>query len=124
MDMIERVAKAIMRADTEGNPRFDYEEWIGKGWRHYASQARAAIAAMREPTDEMVRQCMDTGHTRDDACGSCADAEAAWQAMAEAALQLYESTGKQSYLEDAKKWVATLDAALNETKSTTKGEVA
>ena len=102
MDMIERVAKAIMRADTEGNPRFDYEEWtgkewIGKEWRHYASQAREAIAAMREPTDEMVRQCMvytqcmDTGHTRD-------DAEGAWQAM--------------------------IDAALNETKSTTKGEVA
>lgn len=49
--MIERVARAIMRADTEGNPRFDYEEWIGKEWPHYASQARAAIAAMREPSN-------------------------------------------------------------------------
>ena len=86
MDMIERVAVAINKAYACMLLHDDYDPDL---------LARAAIAAMREPTDEMVRQCMvytqymDTGHTRD-------DAEAAWQAM--------------------------IDAALNETKSTTKGE--
>ena len=73
MDMIERVAKAINDAMLQHG---DYKP---------DELARAAIAAMREPTDEMVRQCMvytqcmDTGHTRD-------DAEGAWQAMIDAAL--------------------------------------
>jgi hypothetical protein len=75
-NMIERVAKAILAEHTES--MFDIF--------HARVYARAAIAAMREPTDEMVRQCMvytqcmDTGHTRD-------DAEGAWQAMIDAALE-------------------------------------
>ncbi len=41
-DIIERVARAIVAADTMGSE----------------AQARAAIAAMREPTDVMVRRAV------------------------------------------------------------------
>lgn len=48
--MIERVADAIMRAD-DGNPA--YREI-------YLRSARAAIEAMREPTDAMTAEGGDT----------------------------------------------------------------
>lgn len=42
-EMVERVAEAIMRVDADGKIS-DYYKW-----------ARAAIEAMREPTEEMRR---------------------------------------------------------------------
>lgn len=45
MDIIERVARAIAEAEQE-----DFME----DYSRYIANARAAIAAMREPTEEMV----------------------------------------------------------------------
>jgi hypothetical protein len=42
MNMIEKVARAIN--DAEG---------FGNGWQYYCKTAKAAIEAMREPTEEM-----------------------------------------------------------------------
>jgi hypothetical protein len=54
-EMIERVARAI-RAETRGIPD-DGSPIVGDGADYvgiYTDVARAAIAAMREPTDRMV----------------------------------------------------------------------
>jgi len=46
-EMVKRVAMAICEASGVGSdPALD--------WRHYERQARAAIEAMREPTEEMI----------------------------------------------------------------------
>jgi hypothetical protein len=55
MEMVERVARAICKADgrdpdsdfTSGNATFP-------AWQAYQSRARAAIEAMREPTEAMI----------------------------------------------------------------------
>jgi hypothetical protein len=55
-EMIKRVAKAMFRA-LDADPRF-----VGRadltpehpGWRQYCCQARAAIEAIREPTDDVL----------------------------------------------------------------------
>lgn len=56
-EMVERVARAIAE-DQDGME--DY-------WDAYVNAARAAIAAMREPTDKMIEASLDdawTAHTR------------------------------------------------------------
>ena len=82
-DMIERVAVAINQAMLLHD---DYDPDL---------LARAAIAAMREPTEEMLTAGDD--HT-----------------------DRYDSE-EDDFLNG---WRAAIDAALSETKSTTKGEVA
>lgn len=52
--MIERVARAIF------SDRYPDEDWKEYQKRDYCGHARAAIEAMREPTDAMV----DSGHSR------------------------------------------------------------
>lgn len=54
MTMIERVAKVLCKFDT-GNDQ---------NWENNKYQAKAAIAAMREPTDEMMKVC-ETSFVRD-----------------------------------------------------------
>jgi hypothetical protein len=66
-EMVERVAKALARADhlrpitpdddsAELDWNFDLTRW-DRG--SYLAKARAAIVAMREPTDAMVNTAMD-----------------------------------------------------------------
>jgi hypothetical protein len=51
MEMVEKVARALCRLD--GHP--ENATMDGKPlWRDYEPEARAAIAAMREPTPEML----------------------------------------------------------------------
>jgi hypothetical protein len=50
-EMVERVARALCRAD--GNPGKPETE-IDIIWHAWINPARAAIAAMREPTEAMV----------------------------------------------------------------------
>ena len=85
-DMIERVAREIHDA-MEAFDVFDdaRDEWM-KG-------ARAAIAAMREPTESMRRK-----------------------------LWLYGNHPDKEFVMDGGMWREMIDAALEETKSTTKGE--
>ncbi len=68
-DMVERVAIAISLADDDGLRA----ETIAS---YYRALARAAIAAMREPTDAMVREG-----------GPYATSLHCWRAMIDAALQ-------------------------------------
>ena len=59
-DMIERVARAICRArDFErhsGSERNDgdWSRYEDVNWKNHEQEARAAIAAMREPTEAMM----------------------------------------------------------------------
>lgn len=55
-EMIDRVAKAICRAEigSIGPYGFDLEETGQQSAAHWRSLARAAIAAMREPTQVML----------------------------------------------------------------------
>ena len=48
MEMVERVARAICCAE-----RMNPDDKLG-GWIHWQDAARAAIAAMREPTEHMM----------------------------------------------------------------------
>lgn len=55
-EMIERVAKAMFRA-LDADPRFIERADLTPGhpaWKQYCCQARAAITAMREPTEAMI----------------------------------------------------------------------
>jgi hypothetical protein len=85
MDMVERVAKAIA-TKALGEVGRDYDPFAVQKCIPYA---RAAIEAMREPTEEMFK----AGDLHD-----TYDFTVAWRPM--------------------------IDAALEETKPTTKGEVA
>jgi hypothetical protein len=88
--MIERVAKALcaqaVANDRDDGGKLGLVEWdlCEEGGRmDYRSEARAAIAAMRKPTDAMVEagQATECEHGEMN-CG----AAAAWQAMIDAAL--------------------------------------
>jgi hypothetical protein len=57
MDMVERVARALYKAyaiEIGYSPEAAEQEAEGM-WPEWVSEARAAIAAMLEPTKEMVR---------------------------------------------------------------------
>ena len=56
-EMVERVARAIAQADEQnGGPPYDWRIAQGKHVKeHLFDQARAAIEAMREPTEEMMK---------------------------------------------------------------------
>lgn len=87
--MIERVARAI--CGTTSGTGDDHQ------WKMFLDEARAAIEAMREPTDAILAATEDvvTGHD-DFACGDGTlylsypgfheYAKTAWQAMIDAAL--------------------------------------
>jgi hypothetical protein len=71
-DMIERVARAIFIAAKENS---------SASWEGHIPEARAAIAAMREPTEEM----MLAGERADEPLDS--PAYTTWRAMIDAALK-------------------------------------
>jgi len=80
--MIERVARGMYEAQVGASVPEDlwavtlaHPAFVGT-----LATARAAIAAMREPTDEMVTQCANTGHLPDDAV-------VVWQRMIDEALK-------------------------------------
>jgi len=82
--MVERVAQALCRKQfpeggfTLEGKMIPREEWVGRNWHFYVPLARAAIEAMREPTEEMIDACGN---------GECAKwAPGAWTAMISAAL--------------------------------------
>lgn len=59
VEMIERVARALVRraCPPGGEAQFPYvsaDEWERKNWRDHTDAARAAIEAMREPSDGMI----------------------------------------------------------------------
>lgn len=54
MDIIERVARAICQANQVEPDSDSQTDGNACQWEDYAEDARAAIAAMREPTDAMI----------------------------------------------------------------------
>lgn len=84
--MVERVARALARQQVMRNMRWDedsgrgglppdrIEAAVGHAWRDYATDARAVIAAMREPSLAIRKVC------------SFEAAEITWPAMIDAAL--------------------------------------
>lgn len=55
MTLIEKVARALAAHSWElGGNDHSKEPFVNRRWPHYVGQARAAIEAMREPTNKMV----------------------------------------------------------------------
>lgn len=93
-EMVERVARRICRAaimgvrTIEGEPNLAesgmLDRLVEDKWEAYAPIARAAIEAMREPTNEMIAAGYDeekVGYGPDGV-----PAELVWEAMIDAAL--------------------------------------
>lgn len=65
MNMIEKVARGIATKHYE--KRFhpskieQIKANVDANWNIFIEEAKAAIAAMREPTEEMIESCMLTG---------------------------------------------------------------
>ena len=76
MTMIERVARAIYRHQCELNHYADKWDEVNKPY--FIGFARAAIAAMREPSEEMVQAAVRT---------TGGFPKPAWHAMIDAALE-------------------------------------
>ena len=76
-EMIERVARALAIADGMHPEAVSNGEDAVPVWTLYVDDARAAIEAMREPTDVMV----DAGYAV-----TVDDETEVWQAMIDAAL--------------------------------------
>lgn len=77
-EMVERVARALYAVNTGGAASWEdeapeFQQWV-------CEQARAAIAAMREPTEAMVEE----GASEIRAAGG---PEFVWRAMIDAALK-------------------------------------
>ena len=84
-DMIERVAKALYERNFDGKRA---EPSIEPQWSIYTADARAAIAAMRECTPEMLDAGSAAhpagGYTRGTLLNDIIECE--WRAMVDAAL--------------------------------------
>lgn len=87
-EMVERVAQAIALASNGGT----WDDWYNDEQREFhRKRARAAIEAMREPTEDMWKAGLATGHVGGigDNGGlepNDFDPEEVWPAMIDAAL--------------------------------------
>lgn len=77
-EMVERVARAIAGAD-----RNQWDHMFAPRKAMFVCFARAAMAAMREPTEAMIDSGMNTGYAP--ACDLEVDAH--WRAMIDEALR-------------------------------------
>jgi hypothetical protein len=85
-EMIERVAKAIWdqeRKQPDCGHRPDWEVLNVTAADAYRAKAKAAIEAMREPTDQMIDDGYEAGGYTPDP----SDVPAAFRAMIDAALK-------------------------------------
>ena len=78
--MIDKIARA-MHASVNGHviPPPTWDNQSEQSQNYWRIGARAAIVAMRKPTQEMIDLCVDLGHDRDDAVD-------AWEDMIDSAL--------------------------------------
>lgn len=65
MQMIKKVAAALFREEFGYEPTWADDDWTDDDWTDrfnvWIPKARAAIEAMREPTDAMVQAGIDEG---------------------------------------------------------------
>lgn len=78
MTMIEKVAKALAN-NTRIRLGYTDDNYAEYNWQKYTSDAKAAIEAMKEPTEEMISVCHST-------CFTCGGHIEGYQLMIEAAL--------------------------------------
>lgn len=77
MNMIEKVARLIWQLYPENCcDTFEAEEKKSDGW--YSARAKEIILAMREPSEEMIKESRSTSHLGQPLC---------YQAMIDAALK-------------------------------------
>lgn len=82
-DMVERVARALCRHAGAGHFKGrDLDAYVEIYWRGHASGARAAVEAMRNPTDKMICASLDDHDKRS---GRQSITEC-WNSMIDAAL--------------------------------------
>jgi len=95
-DVVERVARALVNAHAPDNSQTLREvlDWFDNEWplscdfnELALAAARAAIKAMREPTEEMMDAGWEAPSNVDCAGPLSADMRAPWQAMIDAALK-------------------------------------
>lgn len=80
-EMIERVARAIFAAKSQTHTTWEQCDW---GYRTMKmKEARAAIEALREPTEGMVKAADRRNDDNDDEEATLAN----WQAMIDEALK-------------------------------------
>lgn len=96
-NMVERVARAICRAGICG-PRDHIEAEVNRNWRKFVLEARAAISAMREPTEVMTAVGATKIYLNDSHCGT---------------LKEYELAKADHLREVASCYSAMIDAALS-----------
>lgn len=89
-EMVERVARALClskRNSPTGYPEGWLERHVNEWWPQFIDDAKIAIAAMREPTESMLRMAVRYGDSEGYGSMSEGDAEAAWQSMIDEALK-------------------------------------
>lgn len=84
-DMVKRVARIFYEAEAARRRLARPWEVIGEGWQEeFLVPARAAIAAMREPTEAMKAvESVHWGYS----CQVCGGLKEGWQAMHDEALK-------------------------------------
>lgn len=86
MTKLEEVARAICEADNHAWPEDDYNGRFQR--RAFLKQARAAIAAMREPTEAMLMAAREYGGAfTSNVKQDCEPYLEAWQEMVDEALK-------------------------------------
>ena len=93
MDMVERVARALYAirmelAEGANLPQYTWETERNPYREHCLREARAAIEAMRKPTDDMAQAgfAADAFRTQDIRLNVDFEPKAVWRAMIDAAL--------------------------------------
>lgn len=87
-EMVERVARAILASHdySKNDGKEGGFESLSPEWQEVLlANARAAIEAMREPTDDM-KNCSEEVHW-DYSCGQCGGLKEGWQMMIDEALK-------------------------------------
>lgn len=91
MTPLERAARAIW--EIHGSPSKGRDIVVTMGnpdpepdWQRYLPEARAALEAIREPSDGMKKAGAATLSTDNSIAGRLMDAESCWEDMIEAAL--------------------------------------
>ncbi len=78
-EMVERVARALFANNSGSSPRGKRAD---RAWKNYEGHARAAIEAMRDPTEEQYEALCATGLMWKDQ-----SSQTVWQTYIDAALK-------------------------------------
>lgn len=92
MTPIERAARALAREhwdvqDLHGGTNKSSSQWVDERWRDYLPNARAVIAAIRDPSDEMIADGKDRMNVDPELGHHEATPESIWSTMIDALLE-------------------------------------